>query len=249
MCTSMRPWLHSYLLLVRWTALRMRYLLPLFLIIQTFLAVGIVIGFAYLMPEVDPATALFLSTGAPTLGLITIGMVMAPQIVATSKVEGTFAYNRTLPVPRTAVLAGDVTVWLVTGLPGLILGLVTAVLRFDLHLRVSWLAVPAMLLVALTATTAGFAVAYLLPPAVTNLVSQAVVFIALMFSPINFPADRLPGWLQAVHHVLPFEHMAAVVRDTLVTPAGGIPLMPFVVLGAWCAAGLAITLRAMTRRD
>ncbi|GAA2472116.1 ABC transporter permease [Winogradskya humida] len=245
----MRSWFRSYLLLVRWTALRMRFLLPLFLIIQTFLAVGIVIGFAYLMPEVDPATALYLSTGAPTLGLITIGMVMAPQLVAEAKSEGTFAYNRTLPVPRTAVLAADLTTWLVTGLPGLVLGLVTAVFRFDLHLHVSWLVVPAMLLVALTSTTVGFALAYALPPAITNLVSQALIFISLMFSPINFPADRLPGWLQAIHHFLPFEHMANAVRDTLTSPAGGAPALSFAVLGVWCVAGLAITLRVMTRRD
>jgi len=245
----MRPWFRSYLLLVRWTALRMRFLLPLFLIIQTFLAVGIVIGFAYLMPEVDPATALYLSTGAPTLGLITIGMVMAPQIVAEAKSQGTFAYNRTLPVPRTAVLAADLTTWLVTGLPGLVLGLVTAVLRFDLRLHVSWLVVPAMLLVALTATTVGFALAYALPPAITNLVSQALIFVALMFSPINFPADRLPEWLRTVHHVLPFEHMANAVRDALTSPATGIPVLPFAVLAVWSAAGLAVTLRVMTRRD
>jgi ABC-2 type transport system permease protein len=245
----MRSWFRSYLLLVRWTALRMRFLLPLFLIIQTFLAVGIVIGFAYLMPEVDPATALYLSTGAPTLGLITIGMVMAPQLVAEAKSEGTFAYNRTLPVPRTAVLAADLTTWLVTGLPGLVLGLVTAVFRFDLHLHVSWLVVPAMLLVALTATTVGFALAYALPPTITNLVSQALIFVSLMFSPINFPADRLPGWLQAIHHFLPFEHMANAVRDTLTSPAGGPPALSFAVLGGWCVAGLAITLRVMTRRD
>ncbi|MFI5931390.1 ABC transporter permease [Actinoplanes sp. NPDC051494] len=245
----MRSWLRSYLLLVRWTALRMRFLLPLFLIIQTFLAVGIVIGFAYLMPEVDPATALYLSTGAPTLGLITIGMVMAPQVVAEAKAQGTFAYNRTLPVPRTAVLAADLTTWLVTGLPGLVLGLVTAIIRFDLHLHVSWLVVPAMLLVALSATTIGFALAYALPPTVTNLVSQALIFVSLMFSPINFPADRLPGWLQAIHHVLPFEHMANAVRDALTSPPGGVPLLPFAVLAAWSIAGLVITLRVMTRRE
>jgi ABC-2 type transport system permease protein len=245
----MRHWFRSYLLLLRWAAIRLRYLLPLVLIVQVFLAVGIVVGFAFLLPSIDPATALYLSTGAPTLGLITIGMVMAPQLVAQSKTEGTFAYNRTLPVPRTAVLAADVTTWLVTGAPGLLLGLLTAVLRFDLNLRVSWWVLPAMLLVALTATTIGFAIAYALSPSVTGLISQAIVFVALMFSPINFPADRLPGWLQAVHEVLPFQYMAQVVRETLTTPPDGITVLPFVVLGAWCVAGLVITLRVMTRRD
>ncbi|BCJ54595.1 multidrug ABC transporter permease [Actinoplanes sp. NBRC 14428] len=244
----MRPWFRSYLLLVRWTALRLRFVLPLVLIVQVFLAVGIVIGFAYLIPGIDAATALYLATGAPTLGLITIGMVMAPQLIAQSKLEGTFDYNRTLPVPRTAVLAADLTTWLVTGAPGLLLGLLTAVLRFDLDLRISPLAVVAVLLVALTATTAGFALAYAAPPSATSLVTQTLVFVALLFSPINFPAERLPGWLQAVHRVLPFEYMAQAVRESLTSPAGGIAALPYAVLGAWCAGGLVITLRVMTRR-
>ena len=83
----------------------------------------------------------------------------------------------------------------------------------------------------------------------TNVVSQMIVFIALMFSPITYPADRLPQWLQAMHQVLPFQYMARVIRDTLTTPPEGIAVLPFAVLTAWCAAGLAITLRVMTRRE
>ncbi|GAA2709806.1 ABC transporter permease [Micromonospora olivasterospora] len=242
-------WLRSYLLLLRWHAIRLKFMLPLMLIIQTLLAVGIVVGFSFLMPTVGKGTALYLATGAPTLGLITVGMVLAPQLIAQSKTEGTFEYNRTLPVPRTAILAADVTTWLLTSLPGLALALLTATLRFDLDLNVSPLVVPAILLVALTATGLGYAVAYAVPPAVASLISQVIVFIALMFSPINFPADRLPGWLQAVHEVLPFQYMADAVRDTLATGADGVRALPFTVLAVWCVAGLALTLRVMTRRS
>jgi ABC-2 type transport system permease protein len=105
-----------------------------------------------------------------------------------------------------------------------------------------------MLLVALTATTAGYALAYALPPTICHLITQALIFIALMFSPINYPASRMPGWLQRVHEVLPFQHMADVVRQTLDVPPGGIAVTPFAVLAVWCAAGLAITMRVMTRR-
>jgi ABC-2 type transport system permease protein len=51
------------------------------------------------------------------------------------------------------VRAGDLTTWLVGATPGLILGLLVAVLLVGLTLHLSWLAVPAMLLVALTTTT------------------------------------------------------------------------------------------------
>lgn len=244
----MRPWFRSYLLLLRWSAIRLRYLLSLVLVVQIFLSVGIVLGFAFLLPQIDSATARYLATGAPTLGLITIGMVMAPQLVATAKTEGTFTYNQTLPVPRTAVVLSEVTTWLVVGAPGLLLGLLVAVLRFDLTLRVSWLAVPAAVLVALAATTVGLAIAYAAAPPVTNMVTQLIVFIALMFSPINFPADRLPEWLQTVHQVLPFQHMAQVVRDSLTAGPEGVSAAPYAVLAAWCALGFAATLRIMTRR-
>jgi ABC-2 type transport system permease protein len=70
------------------------------------------------------------------------------------------------------VCAGDLTTWLVAVTPGLILGLLVAVLHFDLTLHLSWLAVPAMLLVALTTTTVGFAIAHA--------ATQLIVFIALM---------------------------------------------------------------------
>lgn len=245
----MRHWFRSYLLLLRWSAIRLRYLLSLVLVVQIFLSVGIVLGFAFLLPQIDPATARYLATGAPTLGLITIGMVMAPQLVATAKTEGTFTYHQTLPVPRTAVVLSEVTTWLVVGAPGLLLGLLVAVLRFDLTLRVSWLAVPAAVLVALAATTVGLAIAYAAAPPVTNMVTQLIVFIALMFSPINFPADRLPEWLQTIHQVLPFQHMAQVVRDSLTTGPAGVPAAPYAVLAAWCALGFAATLHIMTRRD
>ncbi|RKN45429.1 ABC transporter permease [Micromonospora endolithica] len=245
----MRHWLRSYLLLLRWHTIRLRYLLPLMLVIQTLLAVGIVVGFSFLLPTIDDATALYLATGAPTLGLITVGMVLAPQMVAQAKTEGTFDYHRTLPVPRSALLAADVTTWFATSLPGLALALFTATLRFDLDLDVSPLVVPAILLVALTATAIGYAISYAVPPAVANLAAQVIVFVALMFSPINFPADRLPGWLQAVHQVLPFQHMAEAIRGTLVAGAAGLDAVPFAVLAVWCALGLTVTLRVMTRRS
>ena len=240
-------WWRSYLLLIRWTVLRLRFMLPFALITQTLMAVGIVLGFAFLMPSIDPITALYLSTGAPTLGLITIGMALAPNLVAESKAEGTFEYNRTLPVPRTAVIAADVTTWLVIGLPGMVLALLTARLRFDIDLRISPLVVPAVLMVALAATVLGFAIAYAFPPAMTGVITQALVFVALMFSPINFPAERLPEWLQAVHQVLPFQHMADVLRSSFTGSGPGVT--PYAVLAVWGVAGLAVTLRVMTRRS
>ncbi|MFW6090457.1 MAG: hypothetical protein ACODAF_01195 [Actinomycetota bacterium] len=69
-----------------------------------------------------------------------------------------------------------------------------------------------------------------------------------MFAPVNYPAERLPGWAQAVHEWLPFQYMAQAVRETVDVAASGVPVLPFLVLAAWAAAGLTVTSRVMTRR-
>lgn len=241
-------WLRSYLLLLRWNALSQRVMLPLMLVVQALLAVGIVVGFAFLVPDLDDSTALHLATGAPTVGLLTVGLVLAPQAVARAKTEGTFEYMRAFPVPRLAHLLADLTVWLGTALPGLALAQAVAVWRFDLDYDVSPLIVLAVLLVALTATAVGYGIAYVTPPTATTLITQVVVFAVLLFSPVTFPAERLPDWLAAAHEVLPVASMAEILRTTLVTPPEGLPATPFLVVAAWGAAGFAVTYSVMVRR-
>lgn len=244
----MRHWISSYGLLLGWAALRGRATLALNLVIQTCLAVGIIVGFAFLVPDLDDSTALYLATGAPVLGLITVGMVIGPQESAAAKQEGIFEFNRSLPVPRSALIASDATIALVTALPGILAALVVASIRFDLDLQISPLVIPAVLLTAATAIGLGYGIGYGLVPAAARMVSQLVVFVALMFSPIAFPVSRLPDWLASVHLVLPFQYMAESVRDTLSVPPDGIRTLPFVILAAWALVGFLIAYRMMARR-
>ena len=72
--------------------------------------------------------------------------------------------------------------------------------------------------------------------------------IALMFAPVSYPADRLPGWLSAIHEWLPFTYMARTIRETVLVPPSGVSVTPFLVLALWCAAGLGIAYRVMSRR-
>src|SRR5262245_5044220 len=234
----MRHGLRSYALLLRWNVLRVRTTLPLLIVLQTLLGIGIVIGFSFLVPDVDAATALYLTTGALTLGLITVGMVGAPQLVAQAKVSGIFDYQRAMPVPRLAMLAAAATVWVALALPGLIASMAVAALRFDLTFRVSPLAVPAVLLVAICSVGVGYGIAYAAKPELAGALTQLIFVVALMFAPINFPADRLPGWLAALHRWLPFTYMAQAIRDPVSVPPSGVPATPFVVLRGWSVVGL-----------
>jgi ABC-2 type transport system permease protein len=240
--------LRSYTLLFRWQMLRLKSFLPLMIVVQAIFALGIVVGYPLLFAQLDQTTILYLSTGAPAITLITIGLVAVPQVVSQAKTEGTLEYMRALPIPRLTYLAADLTLWLLIVLPGVILGIVIGAWRFNLHLEISPAIVPGLLLVALTTSSLGYTIASFLPQQVAVLLTQVLVVFVLMFSPLNFPVERLPDWLAAVHAVLPIQAMGEVIRGSVASNNFPLTLGPFLVLVAWCIAGLGLTSFALTRR-
>jgi ABC-2 type transport system permease protein len=241
--------LQSYTLLLKWQGLKFKTVLPFVIVAQFFTGIGTVIGLGYMMPGIDPQTAMFLVTGGPTLSLITLGLVMVPQLAAQAKANGMFDYMRSFPVPRMAFLAADLTIWLLSTLPGVVLALVVGSLRYDFELQFSWLIVPAFALVVLMATSVGYAVALLAPKAeLVNVLTNLIIFSLFLFSPVNFPIERLPDWLAAIHRFLPVKYAADAVRGALVPGyAEGLNLA-LAVLAAWCVMGLAVNYRVATRR-
>lgn len=240
--------LRSYTLLIQWQTLRLKGFLPLAIVVQVLFAFGIVVGYPLLFPEIDQLTVLFLATGAPAITLITMGLVALPQVVAQAKLEGTLEYMRSLPVPRLVYLLADLTVWLAIVLPGVVFAVLVGAWAFDLSLRVSLTIIPATLLVATTAAAVGYAMATVLPPMVAMLLTQVLVIGVLVFSPINFPAERLPEWLQSVHSVLPVQAMGDVIRGSLAADVFPLTIGPFLVLGTWCVAALALSYMTLRRR-
>lgn len=240
--------LRSYQLLFRWQILRLKGFVPLAIVVQGLFALGIVAGYPLLFPALDHQTMLFLATGAPAITLITMGLVAVPQVVSQARTQGSLEYMRTLPVPRMLFLLADLSVWLVIVLPGLVFALMVGAARFDLAFEVSILVVPAVLLVALTSTAVGYAMACVLPPMIAVLLTQVMVVFVMLFSPLNFPAERLPDWLQSVHRVLPIEAMGEVIRGTLAGNSFPISAGPFLMLAAWCAGGLGVAYLTLRRR-
>ena len=96
--------------LIQWSLVRHKYLIPTFSIVQALFAFAIVYGLALIIPEIDPVSAVYLSSGALTLGIIAVGCVLAPQIVSESKQNGLFQYQRTLPVSRKSILLADIII-------------------------------------------------------------------------------------------------------------------------------------------
>jgi len=238
----------SYALLLRWQLLRSRKVLPLLVTMQTALGIGIVYGFGFLVPHITSTVALFFTTGAPTLSMILVGLTVVAQETAQSRLVGRFGYVSALPVPRLAPMLAEVTFWLMVQLPGWVVTLLLAVWHFHIHLQVSVLVIPVVALVSLTTASVGYGVAASAPPAATNQITQFVSIALLLFSPINFPLDRLPEWLQDVHRVLPVTYMADLIRGSLTGHYDGSPLVASAVVSAYCVAGLALAARAARRR-
>ena len=236
------------LLLLQWQLRRSLPYIPLLVVVQVALAVATVVGYGLLVGTPSPDVALYLATGAPTITLITVGLVMTPQMLAQAKTEGSLDWMRTLPVPRWTFLASDLLMWTLIALPGMVLGVVAGVLRFNVHLSIAPWVVLAALLVSLTSASVGYAMASVLPPMLAQLLTQVLIFVVLLFSPVSYPASRMPEWLQTVHEFLPIEPMAQLVRAGLANDSFTVPGRSMLVLGAWVCVSVAAALTALRRR-
>lgn len=240
--------LRSYGLMLKWQALSSKPILPLNLVVQLMIAAGFIIGIGFFYPEITPNTAKYLTTGAPTISLLMVGLVLVPQIVAMSRTEGTFDYIWSLPIPRMVHVAADATIWILVSLPGVILSLVLGSIYYDFGLHINLLVIPAVILIAMTGIFLGYSIAHGAPkPQMAQLATQIIVFAIMIFSPVMYPVQQLPDWLALVHRVLPVKYMADLSRGTLTDLDVNLGLA-FVVVGGWCLLGLVITSTLIHRR-
>lgn len=236
------------LLLLQWQFRRNSDSMVLLVLVQALLATTTVLGYKMLIGDVSVEMGRFLATGAPTVTLIMVGLVMTPQQVAQSKTEGTFDWMRTLPVPRILFLIADLVMWTLIALPGMVLGVFIGAWQFGITLSVAPSIVPAALLVSLTAAAVGYGLAVTAKPTVAQLVSQTLIFVVLLFSPISYPASRMPEWLQRVHEWLPIEPMADLMRATLDSQTFSVSARSVLVLVAWCILAVCAANYALRRR-
>ncbi|WP_347353526.1 ABC transporter permease [Intrasporangium sp.] len=241
-------WVRDVALLMRWSGSRYRYLLPAFTVIQAVFAVAIIVGFAFLLSDPTAAEVEQLASGAWTMGIISVGLVIGPQIISTERSEGVLEYIHHLPVHRSAIVVANSSVWAVAALPGLCAGVIAARIRFDLVPTFGWATLLVVPLALMTCMFLGSAIAHLLPANATGVLTQVCLLFALLFSPVTFPADRLPLWLQAANAYLPFEPIANLVRAATLSRSHALALPDLVVLTAWCAIAYTAAVRAVAHR-
>ncbi|HEY7265396.1 MAG TPA: ABC transporter permease [Trebonia sp.] len=245
----MAAWARAYSRMCAWDLAALRLYLPVLSAVLILQGAGFVLGVGLLFSRMPASAALFLATGAPVMNLITAGLIFEPQLVAEQRIRGSYEFIQSLPVPRSAAALAWYSVALLTALPAVILTLLTGLARYHLHLAITPMIVPAVMLSCLTGVLIGLAVAHgVTAPMVANLISVTLIFVMTGFSPVAFPASQLPGWLEAANRWLPFGSMATIVRAALVP--GGQPgaARAYLVVAAWAAGSALVLAWAQGRR-
>ena len=127
----------------------------------TVIALGVVIGFSFLVPSSSAGNEmLYLATGAPTIVLIMTALVVVPMQNATARVAGYIDFIKSLPVSRKNFLFADCTVWLLITVPAIVISTMIAHFMFHPGFSVSWTIIPAYVLVVTACFGIGYGYSY-----------------------------------------------------------------------------------------
>lgn len=240
--------LRTYPLITTWSFLSSKSWMALLGVVQIIIPLGFVVGLSFLFPNVTPDIAQHLITGTATLVLLTMGMDVVPQMVATRRLQGTHEFLLSLPVPRMILLASDVTIFFLLTIPGIVIALVLGSVYHHFTLQVSPLVIPVFILISLTGSFVGYAVALGVPhPRMANVASQILLFFVVFFSPVIYSPQQLPTWLSAIHDVLPIKYMAELTQYSLSKAEVNVGLA-FAVTSAWCVGSFLFCYYVMKKR-
>jgi ABC-2 type transport system permease protein len=244
-----RRWGRSYLLMARYEVLSLRLEWAMILTIQLLMGAGMVIMYGFFFEEMSPTAMAYLASGAPALALIPVGFVILPAAIADQRSRGTYDFTWSLPVPRSAAALSSITVATAAALPAVLATVLVAVWRYEVSLRPTWGFLAAVALTALMTSSVGYGLGHAIKdPLITNLLGNLTIFFVLIFSPIVYPPDQLPGWLQTIHQILPFQHMAATLRAGLTEGLVTGVTTSYAVLAAWTAGAWIVTATVVGRR-
>ena len=240
--------MNKFLGLVKWSLIRHKYILPVFSILQAVLALAMVYGLSLFMHDIDEISAVYLATGTIAIGMIAVGCVLCAQIVGEAKQNGIFNYQRSLPTSRFNIIIADIFIWGLAALPGVIVSCIAALLRFDIEMSITFSGVIIVLLFLITMIVIGFSIAYLFKPNMVGMVTQLIMIVSLLFSPITFPASRLPDWIVRVYNFFPFVPATNLLRASLFD-VGSFKFLNLLTVIAWCVACFALSLSTLSKKD
>lgn len=246
--TKEKVFCSQFLGLIRWSIIRHKNLFIVFSLTQIFLSLGVVFGISLMTEPKTKIDAVYLASGAMTLGVIAVGCVLSAQIINTAKIEGVIKYQRTLPVRRSLILISDLFIWSIASLPGVFMSHFASHLRFRFGAEINLKSIFIILLIQICMISIGFCIAYLFTPNVVGLVSQIIMIGGLLFSPILFPADRLPAWIGNVYEKLPFVPASQLIRSQLFNQ-GAFLSENLLVIIIWGLIGVSFSLYVLEKRN
>jgi ABC-2 type transport system permease protein len=217
--------------------------------VQLCFALGLILGFGYFVPNLSRTAAVYLTTGAATNSLVTIGLVTLPQTLTRSRADGRLEHFLTMPISREAYLLSQVTVAAVMGLPASLFCLAPGAWHYGFALHVN----PAVLVVVPLAVLSlgGVGVAMGLISSsqqLTGSLTQLVGFYVLLFAPVMLPRGQLPELLRHVADFMPPTYAAGAVRGSLTTLPGTHLTHSIALMALFSAASLAFAAVAIRRR-
>lgn len=233
--------------LVKWSLLRHKFYIPVFVVVQIILSFAVIYGFLFITNATNQAEKFYLSTGAMAINVIAVTCVLAPQIISEAKQNGIYDYQKTLPVSRIEILMSDLLIWGLLCLPGILSSILISKFSFGLEVSIGLNSTLSVLLIIFSLLSVGFAIAYILPPNLVSLVTQLIMIGGLLFSPILYAADRLPSWMTTLYDYLPFVPSSQIIRSSIFQ-LENVSIQNFIVLITWSCLGFILSLTILSRR-
>ena len=242
-------WWSSFVAMLRFDLTSLRESLLMVVLLQLLMGAGMTIIYGFYFDDIPKLAATFIVTGAPTLAIVPVGMALVPGVVMQHRLDETYDFLWSLPVPRLTIAASNFVLFTGLALPGVVLSVVVAAWRYNIDLAVSWSVIPAVLLAALMANSVGFGFAHAISePRLTNLVVNMIIFLVLLFSPVAFPLSNFPDWFASIHRVLPFFHMANIIRGGLTEGIVADLPVSYLVVGLWMLGSWALVAGVVGKR-
>lgn len=233
--------------LLKWSLVRHKFYIPVFVVVQIILSLAVMFGFSYMVDARDFQSQTYLVSGAMTLNTLAVTCVLAPQIVSEAKQNGIYDYQKSLPISKVAILLSDVAIWGMLSLPGLLVSIFVSTLVFGVSLQMSLISILSTIFVIVSLLLFGFALAYLFPANMVALLTQVIMLGALLFSPIVYTADRLPEWSAILYNHLPFVPVSQIFRFT-VLGLDKVTVYPYMVVLFWGIAAFLASIFVLMRR-
>ncbi|MFF0117133.1 ATP-binding cassette domain-containing protein [Streptomyces prasinus] len=187
---------------------------------------------------------LYIVSGAAVFALATEGIATLAQRIGHLKSQGQMLYYASLPISKASFVAALVCARLVLVAPGLLTPVLAAKYLFGADVVLSPVLLLVLPLSALALAALGMTIGSLIDDVeLTVVVTNLLVFVLLLASPVLMPPEALPAPLRLAGFLLPPTYAADGLRLSLAGDLGPALLLDLLVLTAMAAAGLAAAAR------